>query len=81
MEENYMKLEKGMVVQLSPDNCRNPMFKGCMLVISELKSFGVQGYVQSLGEKMEMGGQAYYRANWDEFEYVGKTVWDFERDI
>lgn len=76
MEEQ--KLEKGMVVQLNPGACKNKMFGGCMMLIDEQKPFGAQGYVQSLGEKGEMGGRAYYRASWEEMEYVGRAVWDVE---
>lgn len=60
------KLQIGQVVQLNPETTRNQMFAGCLMVVSEPKAFGCQGYVQSLGEKGEPGSQAYYRAQWDE---------------
>jgi len=69
------RLKVGDVVQLSPEACKNPMFQGCMLTVTETKDWGVQGYVQDLGKDMEPGGQAYYRATWGEIEKVGKTVW------
>ncbi len=65
------KLEIGEIVQLNPETVRNKMFGACMMIVTELKSFGAQGYVQSLGENGEMGGQAYYRAGWDEMEKIG----------
>lgn len=68
------KLDPGSVVQLSP-SVGNRMFAGCMLVVTETKSFGVQGYVQSLGENNKPGGQAYYRATWDELVYIGHAAW------
>ena len=69
-------LEEGDVVQLNPETVRNKAFAGCMMVVSEPKEFGAQGYVQALGETREAsGGQAYYRAQWDEMEYVGKAAW------
>lgn len=68
-------IEVGDLVQLSPETCRNPMFGGCILVVTELKSFGVQGYVQAFGKNEQIGGQAYYRAGFDEFEPCGKAVW------
>jgi hypothetical protein len=71
------ELKKGMVVQLSPE-VGNPMFACCMMVVSEPKSFGAQGYVQALGSDGNPGGQAYYRAKFEEMELVGKTVWDVE---
>lgn len=67
-------LKAGMVVQLAP-TVGNPMFACCMMTISEPKAFGAQGYVQALGQKGEPGGQAYYRAKWEEMEFVGQAVW------
>jgi len=73
------KLKEGMVVQLSPE-VGNPMFAGCYMTITEPKGFGAQGYVQSLGENKKPGGQAYYRANWDEMEIVGYACWMIGRE-
>lgn len=67
-------LHIGDVVQLSPSTCRNPMFGACMMTISEPKSWGAQGYVQALGADGKIGGQAYYRATWEEMEIVGHAV-------
>lgn len=72
---NQRELKEGEVVQLSPEICRNPMFRGCMMVVTEPKSWGAQGYVQALGSDGKIGGQAYYRATWEEMELVGMTVW------
>lgn len=54
------------VFQLHPEKTKNRMFASCLFVVSELKDFGAQGFVQGLGEKGEPGGQAYYRATFDE---------------
>ena len=71
------RLEVGEIVQLSPETCRNKMFGGCLMVVSELKAWGAQGYVQALGTDEARGGQAYYRAQWLEMERTGGTVmWD-----
>lgn len=64
----------GIVVQLAPE-VGNPMFAGCFMTVTEVKSWGVQGYVQALGAEGKMGGQAYYRAKWDEFEIIGFGEW------
>jgi hypothetical protein len=75
------KIEEGDVVQLDPVKTSNPNFQGCMLTVSEVKPWGVMGYVQSLGEDGKMGGQAYYRAETGTYEYVGRSVWVMaERD-
>jgi hypothetical protein len=42
---------------------------GCFVQVSEVKSFGVQGWVQ-----IPKGGQAYIRLNWDVMEYIGEAV-------
>lgn len=58
----------GDIVQLDPFKTGNKMFAGCLMIVTEIKSWGVQGYVQSLGENQEPGGQAYYRAESGTFE-------------
>lgn len=71
-------LKEGDIMQLSPEKgiCKNPMFAGCMLIVTEPKSFGAQGYVQGLGENNKPAGQAYYRACWEETERTGgMAVW------
>jgi hypothetical protein len=70
------ELEIGDIVQLSPEDCANPMFGGCLMVVTEPKAWGAQGYVQSLGEDGKPGGQAYYRAKWAEMQYTyGRAEW------
>lgn len=70
MEKDQYHLFEGAIVQLSPEKAKNRMFAGCFMVVTQLKSFGVQGYVQGLGSAGEPGGRAYYRANFEEFEPV-----------
>lgn len=67
-------LETNTLVQLNPETVTNKMFAGCIMVISEPKAFGAQGYVQALGEHGLPGGQAYYRATWGEMELLGCSV-------
>ena len=71
-------IKPGTVVQLDPDNCKNPMLRGCFMTVTEVKEWGVQGYIQCTGTNNEMGGQAYYRAKTDEFEIIGGAVWIME---
>lgn len=63
------------IVQLNPETTRNKMFRGCFMTVTEPKEWGAQGYVQGLGDNGEMGGQAYYRAKWEEMELVGRALW------
>ncbi len=73
------KLEPGDVVQLNPATVGNKAFSGCLLVVTEGKPFGCQGYVQALGEtRDEAGGRAFLRVKWGAREFVGKAVWMFE---
>jgi hypothetical protein len=59
----------GDIVQVNPEK---EMFGGCMVVVTELKSWGIQGYVQSAG----VPGQQYIRLATQDFEETGgKAVW------
>ena len=69
------ELKEGQIVQLNPDTVGNPMFAACLMIVTEPKPWGAQGYVQSLGEAGMPGGQAYYRAKWEEMEVVGHAEW------
>lgn len=67
-------LKPGDVVQLAP-NARNQMFAFCMMTVTEPKPWGAQGYVQMTGLDGVSGPQAFYRAKWEEMEYVGRAEW------
>lgn len=69
------ELQEGELVQLNPETVKNKMFAACVMVVTEAKGFGAQGYVQALGSDGKPGGQAYYRAGWDEMEPVGFAEW------
>ena len=70
-------MDIGDIVQLDPEKTINPAFRACLLIVSDVKAWGVQGYVQTLGaNRGETGGQAYYRAETGTFEPTGgKAVW------
>lgn len=73
-EVTIEEITVGEILQLNPDTCKNHMFAGCLLVVTEVKSWGVQGYVQGLGNDGKPGGQAYYRAKMDEIAITGGKV-------
>ena len=73
-------LEPGHLVQLNPETVTNKMFTACIMVVTEVKSWGAQGYVQALGENGQPGGAAFYRAKWDEMELVGIAEWSIGRE-
>lgn len=70
-------LQPGAIVQLNPTYTRNLAFAACLMIVTEIKTWGVQGFVQALDEtRAAVGGQAYYRAHWDEIEDTGgQAVW------
>lgn len=71
---NRIDLRFGDVVQLSPE-CRNPMFAGCFMLVTEPKTWGAQGFIQGVGTREQQGGRYYYRAKWEEMEPVGRAAW------
>ncbi len=69
-------VKPGDIMQINPECEVNPMFGACLLTVSEVFDWGVQGYVQALGDLGEIGGAAYIRLGWGEFEPTGgKAVW------
>lgn len=65
-------IEVDDIVQLSPEGAGNRAFAGCLMVVTEVYSWGAQGYVQALGGTCATPGrQAYYRARWEEMEPTG----------
>jgi hypothetical protein len=65
----HMKFEIGSIVQVVPDK---EVFGACMVVVTEIKTWGVQGYVQSAG----VPGQQYIRLKHEDFELTGgKAIW------
>lgn len=70
------KIEPGDIVQLDPEKTQNKAFAACLLIVTEVKKWGVQGYVQALGTREEIGGSAYYRAEHGTFAATGgKAEW------
>ena len=69
IEENMTKIEENQIVQAAP---HIETFGGCMVVVTEVKSWGIQGYVQSAG----VPGQQYVRLKTGDFEATGgRAVW------
>lgn len=68
------ELFEGDIVQINPDHRK---FPGFLLVITEPKSFGAQGYLLSEYEfnAVRVDGVAYLRVNFAEIEYIGRISW------
>lgn len=69
-------LEKGDVVQIGP-TCGNPVFAHHLMIVTNPKPWGAQGYVVVLDANGSRR-HAFFRCNWKDFEYVGKATWVFE---
>lgn len=61
----------GDVVQIDPEH--DPVFGACLLTVSEIKSWGVQGYVQL--PKHPAAVQAYYRVPFENIARIGVAEW------
>lgn len=67
-------IEIGDIVQVKPEV---ETFGACMVVVTQVKDWGIQGYVQSAG----VPGQAYIRLKFDRVEKTGgKAVWVASHD-
>lgn len=60
-------IDVGDIVQVDP---AKETFGCCLVVVTEAKPWGVQGYVQNAGQP----GQAYIRLRHGEFELTGGRV-------
>ena len=58
----------GAVLQIAPEH--SEMFGGCFLQVTEVKPWGVQGFVRVPG-----GGNAFVRVKWEHLEVIGMAVW------
>ena len=74
MKEGY-PLQVGDVVQINPEVHVDGFFAGCMMMVTERKAFGAQGFISMPGERGTPPGRAYYRAKWEEMEYVGRATY------
>jgi len=67
-------LHIGDVVQISPEQ-RSKMFGGCMMIVTEPKPWGAQGFIQGFGIEDTIGGRAYVRIKFEDMELVGRAQW------
>ena len=72
-----IELKNGDVVQINPE-IKDSFFAGCLMVVTEPKSFGAQGYVKIPGKRGEQPRHAYCRIKFEDMEFVGHAVWIVE---
>lgn len=65
----------GDIVQLDPDLTDVKAFALCLMVVTEVTSWGVIGYVQALGTRDHIGSMAFYRAKTGTFVLCGRAKW------
>lgn len=76
MEQN---VSVGDIVQVNPKTAEDLMFVGCLVVVTEVKSWGIQGYVPVPTSRDEAPGLAFVRLAADKFVRVGAVEWMIER--
>lgn len=59
---------EGSVVQIDPEH--DERFGACLMVVTEVKPWGYQGYV-----KVPAQGLAFYRVPKEKAVYVGEATW------
>lgn len=65
-------LKVGDIVQANPETSE---WGPALVVISEIKSFGIQGYTH-----IPRGGDAFIRLSWADIEPTGgRVVWDHDK--
>ncbi len=67
------KIEEGDIVQIDPES--DGKFAACLMVVTEVKNWGLQGYVTVPGSIVGGSGAAYYRVNHDNYVKVGVAKW------
>lgn len=67
-------IEVGDLVQINPEY--DSRFGGCIMIVTEIKSWGVQGCV--IGPAAEKAAHYYYRCPTEHFVKVGKAEWALE---
>lgn len=66
-------LQVGDIVQIDP--AADETFGACLMIVTEPKSWGAQGYVTVPGQ-----GNAYYRCKHENMEKVGHCAWIRQND-
>lgn len=67
------ELAIGDVLQLNPEH----KFSGMLIVVTEPKSWGCQGYLLSSREfdAVKFNGRAFLRPRFEQMEWVGNLFW------
>ena len=66
-----MELKRGDIIQITDENDK---WYPCLLIVDEIKPWGVQAYISIPRNDGEPCGSAYYRIKSGKFEKVGEAV-------
>lgn len=72
-EIDLLKIEEGDVVQIDPES--DGKFAACLMIVTEVKNWGLKGYVTVPGAIVGGSGQAFYRVSHDNYVKVGPAKW------
>ena len=70
---NDDRIRVGSVVQLN-ERASATCYVGCFLLVTEIKPWGVQGFVAHVGDLSEPAGMIFLRPKWDAIEWVGTAT-------
>lgn len=74
MTDKKFDVTIGDIVQIRPD-FKTKCFAACLLTVTEVKSFGVMGYITGVGKTFEESSAQYYlRPTWEDIEPTGGKV-------
>lgn len=71
MKNKSKRWKPGSIIQIDPDY--DELFGGCLMIVTEEKPWGAQGYFDVPGK-----GRAYYRCKHENGVLVGNAEWIFE---
>lgn len=71
MRDERIKINS--VVQLN-ENASAECYIGCLMLVTEIKDWGAQGFVATPQSKVEPAARIYLRPKWDAMEFVGTAT-------
>ena len=73
-EEACVMIKKDSVVQILPNEHSPNCFDTCLMVVTEVKSWGYQGYIPIPGKMKELPALAGYRVKKEDCVHIGEAL-------
>lgn len=67
------RIAVGSVVQLN-EMASDECYIGCLLIVTEIKPWGVQGFIPVPNERGKTAGHVFLRPKWQALEWVGTAT-------